>query len=172
MASHGSRVHIELPNIHLAWNPDKIAKGGFSTTTPEGIQLLNKKPYTKVQEENKWAVELPGPRTVKTAIEKHLAMVPANHVDGCRRQDHGTACTLLTCWQCNGTGAHPPEPEPRPLECHPCPLVPIKELKVLKSKVCHLDMCKYILHFPTLNYSVLTHLRMIANAIMGIFQLC
>lgn len=42
MASQGGRVHIDQSDIHLGWNPDKMAKGGFLTATPEGMQHLKK----------------------------------------------------------------------------------------------------------------------------------
>jgi hypothetical protein len=34
-------------------------------------------------------------------------------------------------------------------------LMTVRELKALNQKVCHLDMCKYILHFPALDFSIL-----------------
>jgi len=49
-------------------------------------------------------------------------------------------------------------------ECHLHHLVPLRELKVPKWKVCHPDVCTYILLFPTLNLSILMHMPRITRA--------
>jgi len=62
---------------------------------------------------------------------------------------------------------HDLRPEP-----HLFQLVTIVELKVSKWKVCHPDMCIYILLFPMLNLSVLMHMPRIASVIKISFQSC
>jgi len=51
-------------------------------------------------------------------------------------------------------------------------LATIRELKVPKSKVCHLDICIYILLFPALNFSIMIHIPRIASTIKIVFQIC
>ena len=50
--------------------------------------------------------------------------------------------------------------------------VKINELNVPNSKVCHPDMCIYILLFPTFNFSILMHMPIIATEINILLQIC
>ena len=58
------------------------------------------------------------------------------------------------------------------LECHLLQLVTMQDLKVAKSKVCQLDMCIYILHFPTLSLAILMHIPRIASVTKFLFEIC
>jgi hypothetical protein len=49
--------------------------------------------------------------------------------------------------------------------------VTIRELKVLKSKVCHADKYVYILFFPRLNMLIEMYIPRIVSAIKVIFQM-
>jgi len=69
----------------------KMSKGGFSRSTIEETQYLIKKHYGKVREENKRGIMFPGYEKVNTAIERHLAMLHQNHMDGCLHCQYGTA---------------------------------------------------------------------------------
>jgi len=57
-------------------------------------------------------------------------------------------------------------------KCQLCHLVPMRELKVPKSKMCHPDMSKYILLFSMLNFWILMHMPKIASKIQIMFQIC
>jgi len=57
-------------------------------------------------------------------------------------------------------------------ECHLCHLVPMRQLNVPKSTICHPDMCIYTLLFPELNVSILMHMPRIASQIQIIIQIC
>jgi len=46
------------------------------------------------------------------------------------------------------------------------------ELQVPKSKVCHLDLCIYILLIRMLDFPSLMHIRRVASAIMVWIQIC
>jgi len=48
----------------------------------------------------------------------------------------------------------------------------MRELMYPKSKVCHRDMCIYILLFPVLNFSILMHMPRIASVTMISIQIC
>jgi len=63
-------------------------------------------------------------------------------------------------------------------QCHPPPpehhlrhITTVRELTVPKPKVCHPDMCMYILLFPTLNLSILWHMPSITSAIKISFHI-
>jgi hypothetical protein len=51
-------------------------------------------------------------------------------------------------------------------------LMRVGELKAPKQKVCHPDMCIYILRFPALDYSIVIAMPRIACAKMIILQIC
>jgi len=55
----------------------------FSSAAIQDSQSLMKKSHTKVQEQKKRGVEFPGHREVKAAIERPLAIVCENEMDGC-----------------------------------------------------------------------------------------
>ena len=60
----------------------------------------------------------------------------------------------------------------RGLERHLRHLMKVLELKAPKQKVCHPDMCIYLLRFSALNYSILIHLPRIARPIRISLQIC
>jgi len=51
-------------------------------------------------------------------------------------------------------------------------MITVTELNVPKQKVCHPDMCIYILRFPEPNLSILIHMPRIACTIKIPFQIC
>jgi len=118
MARQGGRVQLEQSNMHLALNMGKMAKGGLSRTAIEETKYLIKKPCTKVREEKKRGVEVPGHKKVKPAIQRHPAMLRQNNSSGCLLCQNGTAKNPQTCWRRKGTGAPLPdqrrEPTPQP----------------------------------------------------------
>ena len=62
-------------------------------------------------------------------------------------------------------GHHHPQPHLR----HQ---VTLREMKVMKQKVCHPAVCICILHFQRLNFSIIMHLAWIASAIKLLLQIC
>ena len=113
----------------LALNMAKMAKEGFLWATLEEVQYLMKKPRAEVREEKKQGVELPGHNMVKTAIERHPAMLHQNHTAGCIPCQNGTAKNPPTHCRRKAIGAprsdprRQPTPEPTPPlpETHPTP---------------------------------------------------
>jgi len=69
MARQGGRFHLEQPDMCLAFNLAKMAKGGFSLARIEETQYMIKKPRAEVQEEKKRGVEFPGHEEVKAVRE-------------------------------------------------------------------------------------------------------
>jgi len=64
-----------------------------------------------------------------------------------------------------------PKGHPRP-EHHLRHQLTMTEMNVMKSKVCHPNVWIYILHFQTLNFSIIMDMPRIAIAIMILFQMC
>jgi len=135
MARQGGRVQLEQPDMRLALNMAKMAKGGFSRAAVEEPQYLIKKPRANVQEEKKRSVELSGNNQVKAAIARHPAMLRQNQTPGCLPCLNGTANSPQTHWRCKATGAPPrnrrrqqnpePTPEPTPETMPPLPRTPL-----------------------------------------------
>ena len=172
MARQEGRVQLEQSDMHLALNMATMAEERFLRATIEETQQLIKKPRAEVRVEMKWGVVFPGPIKVKAAIARHLAMDQENQTDSCLSCPNGTAKNPQTCWRHKGTGAPPPQPAPPRPACHLCHLMTVRELKAPKQKACHPDMCIYILRFPALDCSIMTHLPRIACAIKIRFQIC
>jgi hypothetical protein len=120
LARRGGRVQLEQSDMGLALNMAKIAKGGISHAGIETTQQLIKKPRAQVQEEKKRGIEFPRYNKVKTAIERHPAMVRKNQTDRCLPSPNGTAHNPETCWRHKGKGTPrqrraPPRPESPPV---------------------------------------------------------
>jgi len=114
MARQGGRVQLEQSNMRLALNMPKMAKEGFSHATIEETQLI-KKPNAKVWEEMKWGVVFPAHNKVNAVIQRHLAMVRENQMDGCLACQNRPANVPQTRWRRKGTGAPTPrQVPPRP----------------------------------------------------------
>ena len=149
MARQGDRVQLEQSDIRLALSMAKMTKGGFSRATMEETQQLIKKPRAEVREEKKRGVEFPGHNKVKAAIERHLAMGYKNQTDGClpcqmapqkiHRHTGGTKARVHHHQDRRHLGPN----------CHRCHLM---TKRAPRPKVCHLHICIYILHFPTLDF--------------------
>jgi len=120
MARQGGRVQLQHSDMCLALNMAKMAKEGFSRAAIEETKYLIKKPRAKVREEKKRGVEFPGHKKVKTAIQRHPAMLRQNQTSGCLPCQNGTAKNPQTRWRRKGTGTPPPDrrrertPEPTP----------------------------------------------------------
>jgi len=171
----------ELPeqsDIRLALKMAKMAKEGFSHPAIAEMQHLIKKPCAEVQEEKKRGVQFPWHNMGNTAIERHLAMVYKNQMDGCLPCQNGTEKHPQTCWRHKGTGAPPSElvaasPGTPPLPRTP-PVPPSDtegsesdEIEGMPSR------CVYI-HSPLPNtqFSIIIHIPEIASAIKILFQIC
>jgi hypothetical protein len=110
MARQGGRVQLEQSDMCLALNMGTMAKEGFSRASIEDTKYLIKKPCAKVREEMMRGVEFPGHTKVKTAIQRHPAMLRHNQTSGCLPCQNGTAKNLQTRCRRKGTGAPPPAP--------------------------------------------------------------
>ena len=64
-----------------------------------------------------------------------------------------------------------PEGHLRP-ECHLHHQLTWMDTIVMKSDVSHPGVCIYILHFQTLNFSIIIHMPRIASVIKILFQIC
>jgi hypothetical protein len=96
--------------MRLALIMAKMAKGGFWRVAIVETRQLFKKPCVVVLEEKKQGVECPVHKMVKSAMERHPAMVDKNHTAGCLPCQFGTPKNPQTRWRCRGTTAPPPEP--------------------------------------------------------------
>jgi hypothetical protein len=108
MARQGGRVRLEQSDMRLALNMAKMAKEGFSRAAIAETKYRIKKPCAEVREDNKRGVEFPGHKKVKTAIQRHPAMLRHNQTSGCLPCQNGTANNPQTHWRLKGTGAPPP----------------------------------------------------------------
>ena len=109
MARQGGQVQLEQSDMSLTLNMAKIAKGGFSRSAIEETRYLIKRPHVEVWEEKMLGFEFPGHKKVKAVIERHPAMLPQNHTDGCLSCHNGTPKNPQTCWRRTGTGAPLPK---------------------------------------------------------------
>ena len=120
MARQGGRVQLEQSDMRLALTIAKTAKEGISWATIEETKYLIQKPRAEVREEKKRGVEFPGHKKVKSAIQRHPAMLRPNRTSGCRPCQNGTAKNPQTRWRRKGSGLPPPDrrkertPEPTP----------------------------------------------------------
>jgi hypothetical protein len=105
IARQGGRVQLEQSDICLAMDMAKMAKGGLSCTAIVEMQYLIKRPCAKVSEEQKQGVEFTEHNKGKAAIERHLAALYQNQMDGCLPYQNGTANDLQPRWRRNGSGA-------------------------------------------------------------------
>jgi len=109
MARQGGRVQLEQSDMRLALNMAKMAKEGFSRAAIEETIYLIKKPRAEVREEKKRAVEFPGHKKRKAAIQRHLAMLRHNQTSSSLPCQNGTPKNPQTRWRCTGTGTPPPD---------------------------------------------------------------
>ena len=126
MARQGGWVQLEQSDMRLMLNMAKMAKEGFSRAAIEENKYFNNTPRAEVQEQKKQGVELPGHKTVKTAMQRHPAMLRKNLTAGCLPCQKGTTNNPQTCWRCNGTGAPAPDGrrERTPVPTPPLPGTP------------------------------------------------
>ena len=83
MARQGGQVQLEQCDMRLALNMAKMANEVFWLAAIEETKYLIKKPRAEVREEMKRGVEFPGHKMVKTAIQRHPAMLRQNQMSGC-----------------------------------------------------------------------------------------
>jgi len=118
MARQGGQVQLEQSDMGLALIMAKMAKAGFSCAAMEKTRYQIITPCAAVWEEMKRAVEFPGQKNGKAAMEWHPAMLRENQTDGCLPFHTGTAQNPQTPWRHKGTRAPPqvlvrqPTPEP------------------------------------------------------------
>jgi len=158
----------------------KWPRNGFSCAIIEKTQYLMKKPRAEVWEEKKWGVGMFGHEKVKSAIQRHPAMLRQNQTNTClpchnapstihRHAGGWRQCTHLHL--ANTVSLHQSQHHLHPKH-HLRPPVTIRALKGPKSTICHSDMLIYTLLFPSLNYSHLMHMHRIASRIQNIIQIC
>jgi len=146
MAWQGCRVQLEQSDMRLALNMAIMATGGFSRASEEDTQFLIKKPWAGVRDEKMWGVQFPGYKNVKSAMERHLAMLRESQTDGCLPCHDGTAQNPQTCWRRKGMGAPPLERlrqltpgEPTP---HPPKMPPVS---LGKNEAAHVSVIEGVL---------------------------
>ena len=108
MARQGGRVQLEQSDMRVALNMAKMAKAGGSRSVNKEMNYLIKKSCAEVREGKMLGVEFPGHNKVKSAIQRHLAMLRQNQTSGCLPSQNGTAKNPQTHWRREGTGARPP----------------------------------------------------------------
>jgi hypothetical protein len=91
--------------MRLALNITQIAQGGFSQAAIDEMQYLIKKPQPEVREQERRGIEFPGHEMVTAVMERHLAMIHQNYMDGCLPCQHATARKLQTRGRHKRTGA-------------------------------------------------------------------
>jgi len=173
-------VQLEQSDMCLALNMAKMAKGGSSCAAIEEMEYLMEKPNTHVREEKKWGLGFQGMKMWRLRRKDSqlwlvkLKWMPAfldqmaqysicSNAEGAKAWVHLDE-TDSGSWHQNRRHIHP--------ECHLYHLVTLREPTLPKSKVCHLDMCIYILHFPVLNFSILMHMPRITSTMKILFQIC
>jgi len=107
MSRQGGQVDLEQSDMRRALNMAKMAKEGLPCAAIEDTQQLIKKSFAKVREEKKQGSLFLRHNKVKTAIERHPAMVRETQMDGCLPCQNGTAKNPQTRWRRKGTGAPP-----------------------------------------------------------------
>jgi len=107
MAWPGGRVQLEQSDMPLRLNIATMAKERFSHNAIDQTKYLIKKPHAKVQEEKKRGIEFTGHKNVKTAIQRHPAMLRQNQTSGCLPCQNGIANNPQTLWRRKGTSAPP-----------------------------------------------------------------
>jgi len=136
----GSRLQLEQFDMRLRLNIATEAKGEYLHGILEEWQYLINKPHGKVYWEKKWEVEIPGNKQGKVGMKRKPAMVHKNQTAGWLPCPNSTARISQTCWRHKDMGAPPPELAPLRLHSHLLHLVTIRQLKVLKLKLCHQDI--------------------------------
>jgi hypothetical protein len=108
MASQGSGVQLEQSDRRLALNMAKLPKDGLLRGGVEETKYLIKKPRAEVREEMKRAVEFPGYKKVKAAIQRQPAMLRHNQTSGYLPYQNGITKNPQTCLRRKQTGVPTP----------------------------------------------------------------
>jgi len=180
MARQEGRVQLEQSDMHLAFNMAKMANEGF-----RGPQWTKRKSYSrnlglksKKRRCSKWSFRGMTMwrlwwKDTRLCLEKikRTAAFLANMAQHRIPRNTGGAKAWVTVQESNWESRHQNRRHIC-LERHQCHLVTMKELTYLNSKVCHPDMCIWILLFPALNFSLLMHMPRIASAIKILIQIC
>ena len=178
MAEQGGRVQLEQSDMRLALNMAKMAKGGFSRAAPGETQVLIKRPCAEVRQEKTRGVDSPRHKMVRSAMERHPAMVYGNHTAGCLPCQNGTDKNPQTCWRRKGTAAPAPEPAappPKRPPLHGTPPPPPGDTDGHGSYEIEAMLSKFVyLYSPHPNTEFFNHNDMprIASAINILFQIC
>jgi hypothetical protein len=101
-------VQLEQFDIHLALNMAKMPRGGYLHAAIEEMQKQNMKTHAKVDTVKKWGVVILVYTKVKTAIERHPAMVRENQIHSYLPCQSDTAIIPRPCGRCKST--HAPAP--------------------------------------------------------------
>ena len=109
MARQGGRVQLEQSDMCLALNMATMAKEGFSHAAIDKPKCLMKKPCAELRTKIPLGVEFAGHKKVKTAMQRHPAMLHQNHTSGCLTYQNATAKNLHTLWRRKQSGAPPPD---------------------------------------------------------------
>jgi hypothetical protein len=100
--------------MRLALDMAKITKEGFFLTAIGETKHLIKKHCAEVPDEKKRGIESLGHKKVKTAIERHTAMLRQNHTFKYLPCYIGPTKNPHTSGRCNSTGAPPPKRRRQP----------------------------------------------------------
>jgi len=174
--------------MRLALNIAKMAKGRFLRGAIEEMHYLIKKPHAEVREEKKWGVEFPVHKKVKSAIDRHPAMLCQNHTPRCLPCQNGTAKICRHAADAKELVYLRPTDADSRLQsqlqsqlqsrCHLYPEnhwpqpVTLPVLNISKSSICRPDMFIHIHLCPVLNHLHSINLPMIASTTHISIQIC
>lgn len=108
MSSQDGHLPLETSDIFLVLKIANMAKAGASCTAIHEMQHLIKTPSSRLCEEKKQGVEIPGHQQLKPAIERHQAVLRQNKMDGCLPRQNGSAMIPPRPWRRNRIGASLP----------------------------------------------------------------
>jgi len=148
-----------------ALNMAIMASGGLSCAAIKETRPLIKEPHAEVAEGTMCGFEFPGQTMVRAALERHPAMVQEILTDSCLPCHNGTANDRRHAGGAEVRVHHNQNRRHLRPERHLRHMGIMSVLQVLKWKVCHPDMCIYILLFPALNFSILMHMATMASMI-------
>jgi hypothetical protein len=108
MARQAGHVQVEQSDMCLALNMSNKAKGGLLHAVMELMQYLITKSRTEVRDEKSWGVKFPEHTKVMAAIDRHVAMLCQNQMDGCLSCPNGCIMNPLIRWRHRGIGVPAP----------------------------------------------------------------
>jgi hypothetical protein len=99
MVRQAARVQLEQSDMGLALNMAKMSKEGIAHAAIEEMKYVIKTQRAEVQEVKKRGVLFPVYQKVKTAIQRHLAILLQKHPSGCLPCQNGTAMNPQPRWR-------------------------------------------------------------------------